>query len=348
MSKMRVVVFNGADKPLSVEQVDIPRPAGNEVLLKIHRCGICGSDISMTSGGAFDYPAGRRLGHEYAGEVVETGSMVKGLKVGDRVACLPNGFCGNCENCRQGRPLFCTAGKPLSGGMADYLCAPEISLVMLPQSLSFSDGALVEPIACGRKALRSAGFAAGDRLLVLGAGAMAIASIYWARLMGAGDITVLSRSAYRRDVVMAMGADRYLSHEEEGEDCIERLATQVYDVVVECAGVAGMISNAINYVRPAGTVVSLGMCMCRDSFVPAVCAFKEARLVFPVGYSMQDFQQTVRAFDINDIKPGCMVSDTIGLSEVPATFDQLRAGSKKLKVLIDPSLPDQHNSAPVG
>lgn len=338
MIKTRVVLFHGADKPLSVQQVEIAPPTGNEVLLKIGRCGICGSDIAMTSGSAYDYPAGRPLGHEYSGEVIDKGPLVKGLKVGDWVACLPRGFCGQCDACRQGRPLFCTAGKPLWGGMSEYLTAPETSLVLLPQGLSLSDGALVEPMACGRRALRSARFKAGDRMLVLGAGAMAWAVVYWGRLSGAGEITVLSRSAHRRDVVMNMGADRYLCHEEDDAELIDWLALQAYDVVAECVGKPGMIGRAIEYVRPAGNVVSLGMCLCSDSIVPVACAFKEVSISFPVGYSIEDFQETVRAFDAGAVKPECMVSDTIGIDEAPTMFERLRAGSRHLKVLIDPHM----------
>ncbi len=341
MTTMRAVVFNGADKPLSINQLDIPQPIGNEVLLKIHRCGICGSDISMTSGSHFDYAVGRRVGHEYSGEVVDTGPAVSQLKIGDRVTCLPNGFCGSCDTCKQGRPLFCTAGKPLFGGMADYITAPETSLIALPQSLSFADGALVEPMACGRRALRSAQFQKGSRLLVLGAGAMALSAIYWGRLLGAGDITVLSRSAHRREIVMNMGADRYLCHEQDDPEVIQQLATQPYDMVAECVGKSGIINSAMNYVRPMGTVISMGMCMCDEVFVPAVGNFKEVKILFPLGYSLGDFQQTVNAFEANclspnSIAPETMVSDTISLEQVPEMFEQLRAGSKNLKVMVDP------------
>jgi len=333
---MRAVFFNGASKPLTVEKVNVPRPAANEVLLKISRCGICGSDISMTSGGPFDYKAGRQLGHEYAGEVVESGADVTGLKVGDRVVCLPNGFCGKCEPCRMGRPLFCSRGKPLSGGMADFIAVPASSLIILPDGLSSADGALVEPIACGRHALRSARFEKGSRLLVLGAGSMALSAIFWGRALGAAEITVLSRSAHRRDVVMGFGADRYLCHEDDDPGHIAQLETQPYEFVAECAGRADMVSSALKYLRPAGTVISMGMCMCNETYMPAALAFKEANLRFPLGYSFDDFEQTVRAFEANEISPDSMVSDTIAIEDVPAMFDKLRSGAKSLKVLIDP------------
>src|SRR5579862_444175 len=118
---MRAAVFNGPGRPISIERVADPRPAGNELLVEIARCGICGSDVSMTSEGPFAYAAGRRLGHEYAGEVVAIGRDVAGVKLGDRVACMPAAACGKCEACRAGRLLLCVDANSMIGGFADYI-----------------------------------------------------------------------------------------------------------------------------------------------------------------------------------------------------------------------------------
>jgi len=335
---MRVAVFKGAQKPITVEEIATPRPRGNDVLLKVHRCGICGSDITMTSGGPFDYPTGRHLGHEYSGEIVELGPDVTRCRVGDRVTCLPNGFCGECAACREGRPLFCGAGRPLMGGMGEYITAPETSLTLLPGDLSFADGALVEPMACGRRALRLAHFAEGGRLLVLGAGSIALSTIFWGRLFGAGEITVVSRSGHRRDVAMAIGADRYHSLEEDDPAFLEQLAELPHDFVAECIGKPDALTDAVGYVRPAGTVLSLGMCMQPEMLVPAACAFKDVTLKFPVGYSTEDFSATVDAFESDRVAPETMVSETIAIEDVPAAFERLRAGYKTLKVMVDPAM----------
>src|SRR5579871_3595865 len=195
---LRVAVFNGPDRSISIEQVPEPQPAADEVLVKIHRCGICGSDLSMTQAGPFCFPAGLHLGHEYAGEVVETGTNVTDVNPGDRVAGIPSRGCGQCENCRAGLFLFCSEFRPLFGGFGDYVALPRRNAVLLPKTLSLADGALIEPIASGLHALRWANMQPGDRILILGAGAMAAAVTYWARRLGAAAIAVTSRSAHRR------------------------------------------------------------------------------------------------------------------------------------------------------
>ena len=335
---MRVAFFPGAGQPIAIKQVPEPRPGVGDVLIKIARCGICGSDISMTSGGPFDYPLGCTLGHEYAGEVVEIGAGVDRLRVGDRVACLPAVACGECPACHEGRLFFCTRVRPLAAGFADFIAIPERSAIMLPRSLSLADGALVEPMACGRRALHLAGFTEGQRLLVLGAGAIALSMIFWARRMGAIEIRVASRSAHRREVVLAMGADSYHSSDIDGPEEWSRARASQPDVVAECVGKTAMLNEAIDLVRPSGTVISMGMCMLPEPLVAARCSFKEVRLVFPLAYSVNDFEMTARAFDADNVNPAFMVSETIALEALPDAFERLRAGTKSLKIQVDPSL----------
>jgi (R,R)-butanediol dehydrogenase/meso-butanediol dehydrogenase/diacetyl reductase len=332
---MRVAVFHGAGKPITIERAPIPEPATSEVLIKVSRCGICGTDISMTSGGAFSYPVGCRLGHEYAGEVVDTGRAVTSLKVGDHVTCLAMAGCGRCEACRQGRQFHCSSARPLFGGFGDYLAAPEAATFRLPQGLSMADGALVEPIACGRHALKLANFQPGERILVLGAGSIAMAIVFWARRRGAGEIIVSSRSAHRRETALAMGADLFHSADEDDPETLERALVRAPDVVAECIGQPGMIGKAVNHVRMGGAVVSMGMCMHAEPFLGAQCTFKDARVVFPLAYSAEDFTETIKAFEADDADPSLMVSEIIALEEVPAAFERIRAGGKSLKVQVD-------------
>ena len=97
---MRVAIFHGAGQPITIEQAEMPRPGPDDVLIKVHRCGICGSDISMTGPAPFTYQPGL-IGHEYAGEVVEVGRNVAHLAVGQKVAALPGTPCGQCDGCRR-------------------------------------------------------------------------------------------------------------------------------------------------------------------------------------------------------------------------------------------------------
>jgi threonine dehydrogenase-like Zn-dependent dehydrogenase len=334
---MRVAMFNGAGRPITIERVADPEPGPGDLVVRVGRCGLCGSDLSLTSGGEFDFPVGCKLGHEYSGEVVELGRDVTHVKTGDHVACVPSVGCGHCSACEAGVFIFCPTVRPNFGGFGEYATIPRRNAVLLPRSLGPAEGALVEPMACGLNALRQAGMRRGDRIMVLGAGTMALAITSWARVLGAGKILVVSRSMRRREVALAMGADAVLSFEDAQDRTADELGGPP-DIVAECVGKPGMLEKAIAHVRVAGTVVSLGLCLQRETIVVAHCGFKGLKICFPFAYSLGEFIETADAFEAGRIRPEIMVSDVIALEDLPATIERMRAGSQSLKVLVDPSL----------
>lgn len=334
---MRAAVFHGAGR-ITIEQVPDPEPVSDGLVVKVARCGICGGDVSMTSGSAFDYPLGQHIGHECAGEVVAVGREATGFKIGDRVACMPASGCGRCDICREGRPILCRAIRPHGGGFADFMAPTIHGVTRLPDSLSLADGAFVEPMACGLHALRQAGMRGGERVLVLGAGAMALALVFWARWLGAGAIVVASRSAHRREVALSVGADAVHSFDEDDAGALAQALGGPPDIVAECVGKPGMLAQAIGHARVGGTVISMGMCAHQEPVIPAGCTFKEVRLFFPLAYSLAEFEETARALDAAAFDPQIMVSEVIALEAVPSMIESLRAGRKSLKIQVDPSL----------
>lgn len=342
---MRAAIFHGPGRPINITTVDTPQPGPSEILVKVHRCGICGSDISMTGNARFAFAPGG-FGHEYAGEVVEVGRNVTKVKPGQRIACMPAAPCQVCEGCiataPHFNPVFCHAPKrPRDGwaGFGEFAAISADAALILPDSLSLADGALVEPMACGLHGLRLAALKPGDRVLVLGAGSMALSIVYWARRLGAGRIVVASRSAHRRDVAGAMGADEFHSFEDDDPATLAAALGGAPDVVAECVGKPGLLARAIDHVRPRGTVISMGMCMHAEPVVSAVWTFKEAKLLFPLAYTTNELIESVRAFDTFGIHPDIMVSDVIALEKLPSMIEDMRAGTRSgLKVHVDPSL----------
>lgn len=336
---MRAAIYHGSGQPLTIETVPDPIPAADELLVEIGRCGVCGSDVAMTSGGPFDYPTGQCFGHEFAGTVVETRRDCGNWKVGDPVACMPKSGCGRCEICREGRLLFCPYGKGVGEGFAEYVAVPATAVIPLPKTLSLSDGALIEPIACGLRALHSAGMRGGERILVLGAGSMALAVVWWARRLGAASIVVASRSAHRRETCLAFGADAVHSFNEDDPAALEQALGGPPHIVAECVGKEGMINLALEHVRLGGTVISMGMCMRTEAILPAGLTFKEARLIFPLAYSVQEYENTARALEAEGFQPEIMVSDVLPLERLGETLESIRAGAQMMKVHIDPRMP---------
>jgi len=335
---MRVAIFHGAGQPLAIEPLATAALGPGDVRIRVSRCGICGSDVAMTSGSPFDFPAGRAMGHEYAGEVIETGALVTRLKVGDRVACLPKAGCGTCDACRRGHTFFCPTGPMLFGGFGDEVVVPQDFAFLLPATVSLAEGALVEPMACGLHGLRMVGMQGGERVLVLGAGSLGLSAVYWARRMGAGRIVVASRSRRREPTLLELGADA--THAFDGDDpaALEAQLGGPPDIVVECVGKPGMLHKSVELVRVGGTVLSMGMCVHAETVLPVICAMKEVRMVFPVGYTIGEFVETIRAFDADKVHPELMISDVISLDALPAMLEQMRGPHEHGKVQVDPRL----------
>jgi (R,R)-butanediol dehydrogenase/meso-butanediol dehydrogenase/diacetyl reductase len=333
---MRAAVFRGAGRPLVVEEIPDPQPGPGEAVIEVGRCGICGSDLHMTSGHSLDYPSGTILGHEYAGTVVAVGDGVSRVRVGDRVTAMPAKGCGHCELCASGYPLACQQMQGMIGGFGQFLRIPEAGAVLLPQTLSITDGALVEPLAVGLHGVRMAALTPGARVLVVGPGSVGLAAIYWARLLGAGRIVAASRSERRREPALAMGADAF---EPLGADDAQRINAALGgppEVVFECAGASGLMQKCVDLVQPGGLVVSLGFCGEPDPIVPAAVTWKRVTLKFSFGYDLRDFEHSADALDRGHVAPRSMVTETIGLDQLPDRFEALRRGGDAIKIHVDP------------
>jgi len=333
---MKAAIFQGAglERALQIEDVPDPTPGPGGLLVKIGRCGICGTDLHMTSGHGWDFPVGSILGHEYAGEVVAVGKDVERFRVGDLVSGMAKAGCGRCEACHRGMPLLCDTGESVIGGFAEYIRLPPGAAVQLPKTFSLADGALVEPLAIGLHGVRMADMPIGAKILVLGAGSVGLAAIFWARQLGAGKIVAASRSKRRATMALAMGADSFVATgEDEVQDVIEALGGSP-DIVFECAGAVGLLSQSITHVKPFGKVLSLGFCTAPDPVVPGIAAFKQVTLSFPLTYSAEEFAMVADLMLAGKFDPRVMVTSTVAIDDLPETFERLRAPNDETKVLV--------------
>lgn len=343
---MRAAIYAGGGGPVTIETLPDPTPAPHEVVLKIHRCGICGTDISMTKGGVWDYGKQMQFGHEYAGEIVALGRDVaglnSGLRVGQNVTAMPSVACGQCAPCQShGNAVLCSDKRGSAmRGFAEYAAVPASVLTPLPDTLSMADGALIEPLAISLYGAQLARIAKGDRVLVLGGGTVALYAIYWARRMSAGRIAALSRSERRRDLCLTMGADAYITAgPDEVGQVVEALGGPPKHVF-ECAGAEGLLMQAIRHVAPFGKVTSLGFCTTPDAIIPAMASYKCAAMQFAVGYTMAEFRyiadlldrDAVEGVDHPDVKS--LITRTAGLDDLPSVLAALRQPNTETKVHI--------------
>jgi threonine dehydrogenase-like Zn-dependent dehydrogenase len=331
---MKAAIYPGHGKPIVIENLPDPKPGPEDVVIKVHRCGVCGTDLSFTRGGMFDFGAGVQFGHEYAGEIVDVGSKVSGFKVGERIAVLPSVACGECQSCRShGNNVMCQASPGTAMvGFAELAKVPISVATKLPHTLSMADGALIEPLAISLYGVKLAQIQPGDRVLVLGGGTVALYAIYWARRLGAGRIVAASRSARRKDLALEMGADAFITYGDNEIGEVAEALGGAPQFVFECVGAEGMLGKAVMHAAQFGKIVSLGFCTSPDPIIPGIASYKCVSMQFAVGYSMKEFHYIADQMDKGHCDPKAIITNEIPLLELPAMFDTLRGSNNETKV----------------
>ncbi|WP_062346786.1 zinc-binding dehydrogenase [Novosphingobium sp. CCH12-A3] len=333
---MRAAVMQGLHKPLAVETIADPTPGEGDVVVKVGRCGICGSDLHMTEDPAYGQGAGSVLGHEFAGEVVALGKGVEGLRNGDLVSVIPLQSCGHCHACQTGEVQWCERFGLQGGGYAEYALTRPNQCVRLPSSASLADGAIVEPLAVALHGVVLSRMKIGDKVLVLGAGPIGLAVAFWARRFGAGRVVVQDLADWQRDRALLMGAHDFVVEPADPVGSADRALGGKADVVFECVGVPGLIAQAVDQVRNDGTITLLGLCTRPDSINSFAMLSKQVKLVTSAFFTRQEYEVALDALDRGAVEPRLLVTDTITLDATPDVFESLRKRTHQCKVLIDP------------
>jgi (R,R)-butanediol dehydrogenase/meso-butanediol dehydrogenase/diacetyl reductase len=333
---MRAVVMQGLRQPLKVETLPDPTPESGEVVVRVGRCGICGSDLHMTEDAAYGRVAGDVLGHEFAGEVVALGRGAEGIAAGDLVSVIPLASCGACATCLAGEPAWCQHFGLQGGGYAEYAVTRPNQCVILPKSASLADGAIIEPLAVALHGVNMSGLRTGDRVLVLGAGPIGLAVAFWARRAGASKVVVQDIADHQRERALAMGASGFVADADDPVGAAERALGGKADIVFECVGVPGLIAQAVNQVRNRGTILLLGLCSRPDTFNSFAMLSKEVRLVTSAFFTRQEYEAALDALDAGAAEPRHLVTGTITLDATPERFEALRRRTHDCKVLIAP------------
>jgi (R,R)-butanediol dehydrogenase / meso-butanediol dehydrogenase / diacetyl reductase len=336
---MRAAVVN-AEHGFDITEVPDPAPNAGELVLRVHACGICGSDLKAVA----NMRPGLVMGHEFAGEVVALGHGVSGWREGQMVCALPLMGCGACEPCRTGDVAHCARVDMIGvggsgGGYAELVRVSAAEAFALPEGIGADLGALVEPLAVGLHAVQRATLRPGDDVLVLGAGPVGLAVTLWARHFGAASITVSDPVEHRRQAARSLGATATV----HPDDVPARGAS----VVFECVGVPGMIAAGITATAVHGRLVVAGVCTRPDPFVPVTALMKELSLLFVVYYRRDDYAYTVEMLRQDRIDPRPLITDRVDLDGFPAAFAALKTPTTQCKVLVEPAAsPAPSASAP--
>jgi (R,R)-butanediol dehydrogenase/meso-butanediol dehydrogenase/diacetyl reductase len=334
---MKALLFKVAGQPLVVESLPDPVPGAGEVIVRVSHCGVCGTDLHSTSGHGMQLPADSQLGHEYAGEVVALGKGVEHLKVGDNVAAIPVVGCGACEACKTGIDVLCSQWKGYGAGLAQYARVHERGAIQLPKTVSLADGALVEPLAVGARAVRLANPGRHSRVLIIGPGPIGLSVLFWLRQRGVENIVLLATSNRRQKLAAGVGGTSFVIESDAAAEEIRSVLGAAPDLVFEAAGTPGVFSRAIDLVKPQGTIIALGFCMQPDTIVPAMALMKDVTIRWSITYTREDYQACADALDRDGDAARAMVTDIVGLDAAPVAFENFRDGKGGGgKLLIDP------------
>ncbi len=265
-----------------LREVPLPTAGPGEVLIDVHACGICGSDVHFFVGGS---PTPRVCpGHEIAGRIVTDGA---GLRAGDPVVVEPLRSCGTCASCRAGDPNLCPQleilGSRLPGGFAESVVVPATSIHSVPRDLDLDLAILAEPLAVAVHAVGLAERAPGRTVLVLGGGTIGLLTVFVAARAGAA-VTIAVRHEHQRQAALRLGATRVVPGDRTG--ILDAAATQAPDVVFEAVGGrSDTLDLALRAVRPGGTIVTLGLFTQSIVLHPIRFLAKEVHLVSSMMYS---------------------------------------------------------------
>lgn len=255
---MRAAVFHGVQR-LTVDNVAMPTPKVNEVVLRVKACGICGTDQHIYHGhpGSAEAVVPVVLGHELAGEVVNVGDGVTHVQPGDRVTVDPNMFCGICRFCRAGREHLCenlrAIGVTQDGGMAEFCCVPATNVYLLPDNLSYEEGALVEPLGCCVHGLDRVHVDPTQRVIIVGGGFIGMLMVQLIQAMGSSDISIVEPDSAKREAANLLGVTAAYT-----PDDLDKLRGQ-FDLVVECVGRRESMQSAVDLACRGGQVLLFGV-----------------------------------------------------------------------------------------
>jgi L-iditol 2-dehydrogenase len=265
---MKALVLHGIGD-LRVDELPKPKPGRGQVLVRVRAVGLCGSDVHYyTHGRIGDQVVTRPMivGHEGAGQVAGLGPGVNDLKVGQRLALEPANSCGHCEWCTTGRPNLCPSVKfcstpPYDGLMCEYAVLERHQCVPIPDSMSFEEAAMLEPLQVGVHATNLIGVRAGETVAVVGVGSVGLGCMEMARVCGAGRIIVTDKLGYRLRLARRLGADDAVNVDKRNpaEAVMELTGGRGADLVFECTNRGAGAPQAYDLAAIGGRVCLVGI-----------------------------------------------------------------------------------------
>jgi (R,R)-butanediol dehydrogenase/meso-butanediol dehydrogenase/diacetyl reductase len=338
---MRAAVYHN-EHDIRVEELTEPGALGpRQVRLRPYMCGICGTDLHEYAAGPIVIPttphplsgakAPQVLGHEFSGEVLETGADVTGVRPGDRVSVMPLVYCGTCYYCRRGLNHLCTvmACTGLSwdgGGISEQVVVPDYQVSVLPDAVSDVQGALIEPAAVAAYGVDRTGLVPGDTILITGAGPIGALAALYAHAAGASQVIVSEPNPRRRALLEAFGVATVLDPSSgEVPRAVRDLTGGVgVDTAAECSGSQGGLTVALESLRSHGTAAQVGLHVRPATIDPMALSNRDLSLIGTWCYPVYDFPRITALVATGRYPVEKVLTEVIPVDDIVARgFDRL-------------------------
>ena len=340
---MRAVVLKGK-REFELKEIDEPVIDNENVIIKVLKVGICGSDLHNFEMGE---PNGLIMGHEFCGEVINPGNR-SDLKVGDRVTALPISPCLECHACLSGNPQYCksTWSKAVGlsidnpGALGEMIKVRSDMVLKVPDNVSDEEAAMVEPTAVALHGIHLADVKVGSKVLVIGGGIIGLLSAMFAKKEGASFVAVSETNPKRGEKALSLGvADKY--YDAKDENILKEVMTDTnggFDIVIECCGNASAVTSSLVTVRPGGVVVLVGVATGPISIPTVIAVMNELTVKGAIAYTKEEFATCLDLISNKQIDVMPFVDDIVSYDEVENAYIRLTSGNDgAVKILVDPS-----------
>ncbi|XOK62328.1 2,3-butanediol dehydrogenase [Paenibacillus elgii] len=348
---MKALRWHGV-KDLRLETITEPQALQGKVKIRVEWCGICGSDLHEYVAGPIFIPESTAhpltkekapivMGHEFSGQVVEIGEGVASVKVGDRVVVEPVFACGTCPSCRQGKYNLCEKMGFLGlagggGGFSEYVAVNEHMVHKIPDSVSYEQGALVEPSAVALYAVRSSQLKVGDKAVVFGTGPIGLLVIEALKASGASEIYAVELSPERKRKAEELGA---IVIDPKEYDVVQEIHNRTgggADIAFEVTGVPPVLTQAIESTKVAGQIMIVSIFEREAPIRPNHLVMKERNMTGIIGYR-NVFPAVIRLMEQGFFPAEKLVTKRIKLDEaVEHGFEALLKEKNQVKILVTP------------
>jgi len=339
---LRALIYQGPKK-LEISDMPVPIPGKGELLLKIKACGICGSDVHGYLGLTGRRTAPMIMGHEFSAEVAGLGvDLEQGFNVGDRVIIQPCVSCWSCSDCSSGNNNVCETrdfmgAMDYNGAMAEYMTVPEELAFLMPEGMSYNEGAIIEALAVSYSGVKKAGELKGKNVVIIGGGTIGQLALIAAKTMNPKKIVLSDLSNFRLDAAKKFGADSVINP--KGKDFVKEIRKafdgELADIAIEAVGIGPTVAQALDSLAPQGTCVWIGNSARDIQINMQQVVTRELKIFGSYIYTHEGFGETIEFLHKNKLDLSELVSAEVPLDEAPRMFEELITQTEKyLKCII--------------